>query len=348
MSNVKEVSSMSRLAVIVMLVLGAPATALAHTASPTHKSVANVKPKHRLALGGKVASIDGSAKVAVLSLAGSRGKLVPLDLSHTSVRFASKHGRSKAGRLADVRAQDRVRVELSVSAHVALADGKAGVSVPVTRLTEERAPSSGAAPRSVNPTVSGLVQIVAGAQVTIAFGDGANAKAVTLDLSAAKVYAGRPPVAADASAVLAGDRVLANLAVPYDTAKADLKSGTPVPVATLYDLGSPPPPPPTAPPKPVVLGGTVTSTGAGQVTVAFGDGDNAHAATLDISAASIYVGRSSATAVASSASALKVGDRVYAVLSVSSEVASGDVQSGTPIPVSKLYDAGAPTPPAGG
>ena len=92
----------------------------------------------------------------------------------------------------------------------------------------------------------------------------------------------------------------------------------------------------------------LASIGSGQITITFGDSGESHTATLDISAASIYVGHSSATATASSASALSVGDRVYAVLSVSSEIASGDVRSGTPIPVSKLYDAGAPTPPTGG
>jgi hypothetical protein len=347
-SNAKEVSFMSRLAVIAVLALGAPATALAHGASATHKSVANEKGQHRLVLGGNVASIDGSAKAAVLSLGGSRGKLVTLDLSHTSVRLVSKHGRAKAGALADVHAEDRVFVDLTVSAKVAHADATAGVSVPVKRLIDEGVPSSRAATRFENPTVSGLVQIVAGEQVTIAHGDGTSATAVTLDLTGAKVYAGRPPVAADASSVLAGDRVLANLAVPYETIKADLKSGTAIPVAKLYDLGAPALPAPPAPEQPVVLGGSVASIGSGQITITFGDSGESHTATLDISAASIYVGHSSATATASSASALSVGDRVYAVLSVSSEIASGDVRSGTPIPVSKLYDAGAPTPPTGG
>src|ERR1039458_5962227 len=159
--NAKEVSFMSRLAVIAVLALGAPATALAHGASATHKSVANEKGQHRLVLGGNVASIDGSAKAAVLSLGGSRGKLVTLDLSHTSVRLVSKHGRAKAGALADVHAEDRVFVDLTVSAKVAHADATAGVSVPVKRLIDEGVPSSRAATRFENPTVSGLVQIVA-------------------------------------------------------------------------------------------------------------------------------------------------------------------------------------------
>jgi len=91
----------------------------------------------------------------------------------------------------------------------------------------------------------------------------------------------------------------------------------------------------------VILAGRIVSVGSGQLTISLGDGAGAHTAILDISSATIYAGSHAASATVTSVSALSAGDAVYAVLSVSAEVASSDVQSSTPIPVAKLYDAGA-------
>jgi hypothetical protein len=94
--------------------------------------------------------------------------------------------------------------------------------------------------------------------------------------------------------------------------------------------------------KTVTLDVSVAQVYAGHPPVAAGA--SAHTAVLDLSAATVYTGTSPANATVTTVSSLNVGDRVYAVLSVSSDVASADAQSGTPIPVSKLYDAGPPQP----
>jgi len=323
--------------VLVALALGAPAGALAKTGQPSSAS------RRPLAFGGRVASIDGKAKLAVLSTGGAKGGLVAVDLSHATVRIAVTGRGAKAGPLTAVRVHDHVLVTLKVSANVARRDAKAGISVPVARLLDQCAPHSGSAAGTENPIAFGLVRIVTGEQVTIALGDGPSARTITLDLTGAQVFAGHPPVAADAGSVAAGDRVLANLGVSSQTVGADVQSGTAVPVSKLYDLGAPKPPPP---PIPVILGGRIVSIGSGQLTISLGNGDRAHTAVLDISAATIYAGSRAASATVTTVSALNSGDVVYAVLSVSAAVASGDVQSDTPIPVAKLYDAGAPTPPA--
>jgi hypothetical protein len=340
---------MRRLAVVVAaLGLVAPGSALASSGHRSHRNAGLKRSGHALALHGRLASIDGKAKVAVLSVGGARRRLVPLDLSHASVRLTRKHGRVKLGKLTAVRTQDRVSIKLSESLKTALADATNGVPAPVAQLVDERPCTTPPEPQARNPTVSGLVADVSGDQISITLGDGADARSVTLDVSAAHVYAGRPPAAADASSIVAGDRVLANLSVAYDTVKADLQSGTPVPVANLYDLGVPPSDQGSGGgdgAEPVILGGTITALADGHATISFGDGDNVHTAILDLSSATIYAGSHAATATVTSASALHVGDRVYAVLSVPRDAAKADAQAGTPIPTSKLYDAGAPTPP---
>ncbi|HUO71753.1 MAG TPA: hypothetical protein VMU39_13340 [Solirubrobacteraceae bacterium] len=326
------------------LALSAPATALADGAHGAHGSTHRKTNGAALKLKGRVASIDGRAKLAVLSLAGTNGKLLALDLKRARVRMTTKRGKVRAGRLTDVRMRDRVLVKLRVSAKVARADARAGISAPVDEVLDEHPSGPGPSGAAENATVCGVVQVASGGQILLELRDDSSGKTVTLDLSGAQVFAGHPPAASTAGAVVTGDHVLVNLGVSYQTLKADIESGTAVPVATLFDLGVAPSGG-SGETHPAVLGGTITAIVSGQVTISFGDGDNAHTALLDISSATLYSGTHAGTATPIDASALAVGDRVYALLSVSSDVAESDVQSGTPIPVAKLYDAG-PVPPA--
>jgi hypothetical protein len=340
---------MRRLAIVVAaLGLAAPAAAFASSGHPSHRTAGSNGGRHGVSIRGRLASIDGKAKVAVLSVGHGKGRLLVLDLSHAAVRLTRKNGGAKTGALGAVRTQDRVMVRLKVSLKAALAGAANGVAAPVARLLDERPCATPPKREGRTPTVSGRVASVSGSQVTLRFGDEGDGKTVTLDLSSANVFAGHPPIAADAASVTAGDRVLANLSVSYDTLKADVQSGTPVPVANLYDLGAPPSDGGSGGDgsEPFILGGTITALADGQATIAFGDGDNQRTAILDLSSATLYAGGHVASATVTSASSLHVGDRVYAFVSVSRDTAQADEQAGTPIPVSKLYDAAVPAPPA--
>jgi hypothetical protein len=340
---------MRRLAIVVAaLGLAAPAGALASSPHRSQGTAGSMGGGHGVSIRGRLASIDGKAKVAVLSVGHGKARLLALDLSHAAVRLTRKHGGARPGALGAVRTQDRVTIRLKVSLKTALTGAAKGVAAPVARLLDERPCTAPPKREGRNPTVSGLVASVSGSQITLRSGDQGHGKTVTLDLSSANVYAGHPPVTADAGSLAAGDRVLANLSVSHDTLKADVQSGTPVPVANLYDLGVPPSDSGSGGgenSEPLILGGTITALADGQATITFGDGDDQHTAVLDLSSATLYAGGHVATATLTSATSLHVGDRVYAFVSVSRDTAQADEQAGTPIPVSKLYDAGVPTPP---
>jgi hypothetical protein len=77
-------------------------------------------------------------------------------------------------------------------------------------------------------------------------------------------------------------------------------------------------------------------------TAAFGDGDTPHTVILDNSSETVYPGTRAESATPVDASAFSVGDYVYAVLSVSSDVAGSDVQS--PVRRSRWRSSMTPVP----
>jgi hypothetical protein len=265
---------------------------------------------------------------------GSDARTVTLDLSAAQVFVGCP---PQASTLSQVNVGDHVAANLAVSYEVAKQDALSGTAVPVAALYDMGArpphPSDG---DGNHPAIlGGRITALGQDQVTLALGDDDHGlHSVTLDLSAAQIFLGSKEASATAgtfSDLNVGDRAYAVLSVSAQDAYRDVQSGSPVPVARVYDAGSPPPTPP-------VLSGQITALGDNQVTVALGDGG--YTVTFDLSNAQLYAGTHALTAVPESFSALQVGDGVYAVLSVSAQDAYADAQSGTPIPVSKLYDGG--------